>query len=109
MFRLLYVLPFIIPALKAAWRLFRHPRVPLRLKAIPVLTALYVAHPFDLVPDFLLGFGQIDDLLIVTISLALFIALASLSVTKSRLGDMYRKTDSSNVVEGRFHYVESDD
>lgn len=98
-----------MPALKAAWRLFRHPRVPLRLKAIPVLTAVYVAHPFDFVPDFLLGFGQIDDLLIVTISLALFIALASLSVTKSRLGDMYRKTDSSNVVEGRFHYVESDD
>ena len=109
MLRLLYILPLIMPAFKAAWRLFRHPRVPMRLKAIPVLTAVYVAHPFDFVPDFLPGFGQIDDLLIVTISLALFIALASLSVTKSQLGDIYRKTDSSKVVEGRFHYVESDD
>lgn len=49
--------------LRLAWRLMRDPRVAPRLSvAVPVLTLLYVLSPFDLVPDFLFGAGQIDDL-----------------------------------------------
>jgi len=49
--------------LRLAWRLVRDPRVAPRLSvAVPVLTLLYVVSPLDLVPDFLVGAGQIDDL-----------------------------------------------
>lgn len=49
--------------LRLAWRLVRDPRVAPRLSfAVPVLTLLYVVSPLDLVPDILLGVGQIDDL-----------------------------------------------
>lgn len=48
--------------LRLAWRLFRDPRVGSKLKtAVPLLTLLYVLSPIDLLPDVLLGLGQIDD------------------------------------------------
>jgi uncharacterized membrane protein YkvA (DUF1232 family) len=46
-----------------AFRLYRDPRVSTFLKSVvPVLAALYVLSPIDLVPDFLFGIGQVDDL-----------------------------------------------
>src|SRR5262245_2208822 len=46
-----------------AFRLYRDPRVSTFLKSIvPVLAALYVLSPVDLIPDFLIGIGQVDDL-----------------------------------------------
>lgn len=49
--------------LRLAWRLLRDPRVAPRLSvAVPLLTLLYVVSPIDLLPDVLLGLGQIDDL-----------------------------------------------
>jgi uncharacterized membrane protein YkvA (DUF1232 family) len=46
-----------------AFRLYRDPRVSTFLKSIvPMLAALYVVSPVDLIPDFVLGVGQVDDL-----------------------------------------------
>ncbi len=57
-----------------AIRLYRDPRVSPRLKSVvPVLAALYVLSPIDLIPDFLLGLGQVDDLGVL--GLALFAGL----------------------------------
>ncbi len=50
-------------------RLLREPRVPLLLKAWPVLATLYVMSPLDLVPDFLPLLGQLDDLGVILLSL----------------------------------------
>lgn len=36
-----------------------------------VLMLLYVVNPIDLIPDFLIGIGQIDDLIVVTLCLIL--------------------------------------
>ena len=64
--------PGVIGQVRLAWRLFRDPRVAPRLKMIvPVLTAAYVLSPIDLVPDFLLGLGQVDD--VGAIGLALLV------------------------------------
>lgn len=30
--------------------------------AVPAVAGIYLAFPIDLIPDFILGFGQIDDL-----------------------------------------------
>ena len=54
-----------------AWRLFRDPRVSPRLKTyVPVLCALYVLLPIDLIPDVLLGIGQVDDLGLIGLAMA---------------------------------------
>ncbi len=48
--------------LRLAFRLYRDPRVSTGLKSVvPVLGALYVLSPIDLIPDVLIGLGQADD------------------------------------------------
>lgn len=54
---------------KLLWRLTRDPRVPARSKAILFVLAGYLASPIDLIPDFIPGAGQLDDLVIVAFGL----------------------------------------
>jgi uncharacterized membrane protein YkvA (DUF1232 family) len=59
-----------------AWQLFASGQVPLSLKAIPVLAALYVLSPLDFLPDVIPLAGQLDDVAILLIGLKLFTQLA---------------------------------
>lgn len=53
---------------KIAFELMRDSRVPFWIRAaVPAGVLLYVLSPVDLIPDFLLGVGQVDDLAIVLI------------------------------------------
>jgi uncharacterized membrane protein YkvA (DUF1232 family) len=47
------------------WHAFFDPRTPLWLKAAMVGVTLYLFSPIDLIPDFLLGLGFLDDLIVV--------------------------------------------
>lgn len=60
---------------KLGFRLFREPRVPMVLKAVPLSALLYVISPIDFVPDFIPGLGQLDDLGIILAALELFVRL----------------------------------
>jgi uncharacterized membrane protein YkvA (DUF1232 family) len=42
-------------------RLAREPRVPRRSKALLLVLVGYLALPFDVIPDFIPGLGQVDD------------------------------------------------
>jgi uncharacterized membrane protein YkvA (DUF1232 family) len=62
---------------RLAWRLFNDPRVPIWLKvAVPLVVALYFISPIDLIPDFLVGVGELDDLGVILLGLSLFVRLA---------------------------------
>ena len=54
---------------KLLWRLARDPRVPARSKATLVLLMGYIVSPIDLIPDFLPGIGQMDELVIAAFAL----------------------------------------
>lgn len=45
------------------------PRVPKRSKMIVAGTILYLVTPIDIVPDFVPGLGQLDDILIVLLAM----------------------------------------
>lgn len=59
-------------SVRLTYALFLDSRVPMWTKAIPILTALYIFSPIDVIPDFLLVIGQLDDLVILTAGLNFF-------------------------------------
>ena len=58
---------------RLAWELLWDGRVPFVTKLIPIFTFLYLLSPVDLIPDVMLGLGQLDDLAILLIGMRLFI------------------------------------
>lgn len=50
-------------------RLVRDPRVPARNKATLVFVAAYLVSPIDLIPSFITGLGQLDDIVIAALAL----------------------------------------
>ena len=60
------VLPRLV---KLVWRLARDPRVPARSKAALVVLGEYLASPYDLIPDFIPGLGQLDDIVVIAFAL----------------------------------------
>ena len=63
-------------SLRVAWRLMWDSRVPFSAKLVPILTVLYILSPIDLVPDLVVGLGQLDDLAIFLLGTQLFIAVS---------------------------------
>lgn len=50
-------------------RMMTDPRVPKRSKMIVGGTALYLISPIDIVPDFVPGLGQLDDVVLAILAL----------------------------------------
>jgi uncharacterized membrane protein YkvA (DUF1232 family) len=71
--------------LKLFSRLIKDARVPLTSKLILVGMLAYVVLPADLVPDFLIGVGQLDDLVVILGGLRLFLRLCPPQVVQEHL------------------------
>ncbi|HLY38961.1 MAG TPA: DUF1232 domain-containing protein [Candidatus Binatia bacterium] len=56
------------------WRLFRDRRVSIWPKAMLVAALAYVVFPFDLIPDMIVGIGEIDDAVIFIAAARWFLA-----------------------------------
>jgi uncharacterized membrane protein YkvA (DUF1232 family) len=54
--------------LKLLTRLMRDPRVPIRKKAFIGAVMAYVVSPIDLIPDFVVGLGRLDDIILVSLA-----------------------------------------
>jgi uncharacterized membrane protein YkvA (DUF1232 family) len=54
--------------LKLLTRLMRDPRVPIRKKAFIGAVMAYVVSPIDLIPDFVVGLGKLDDIILVSLA-----------------------------------------
>ncbi|MGA7731189.1 MAG: DUF1232 domain-containing protein [Chloroflexia bacterium] len=104
---------------RLVWRLLNDERVPRWLKlSIPVLVLLYFVSPIDLIPDFLLGLGQLDDLGVILLGMALFIRLApEVAVDEHRRalgmdherpgGEPTRRTSrDTNPIEGEYRVAD---
>jgi uncharacterized membrane protein YkvA (DUF1232 family) len=69
-------------------RLIKDPRVPLSPKLLMAGVLGYVILPSDLLPDFLIGIGQIDDLAVVLGGLKLFLSLCPSVVVQEHLREI---------------------
>lgn len=66
-------------------RLAKDPRVSLRAKLLLVLILVYVLVPSDLLPDFFLGLGELDDLIVAFLGLRLFLRLCPPDVVQQHV------------------------
>jgi len=100
------------------WRLWQDSRVPTWLKLIPPATLVYLFLPLDLLPDPLLGLGQLDDLAVILLGLRLFVALAPKEVVHQHLMEMGGRrqaersspspSESPEVIEGEYRVIDED-
>lgn len=67
------------------WAMFRDPNVPLHARAILPVLAIYLAFPFDIIPDFIPVLGQLDDVLVVVAGLGLFLLLTPAGLIEEHL------------------------
>ena len=81
-FQLLTHLPSFV---KLFSRLIKDPRVSASPKLIVAGILAYVILPTDLLPDFLVGVGQLDDLAVILGGLKLFLRLCPPEVVQEHL------------------------
>jgi uncharacterized membrane protein YkvA (DUF1232 family) len=80
------LIAYLVRNLRLAWHLLLDSRVPLLTKLIiPGLMALYILSPIDLIPDVLVGIGQLDDLAVLVLAVKLFIELSPHEVVQEHL------------------------
>ena len=91
--------PGILNEMKLSWRLLRDQRVNSLKYLAPALLALYVASPIDVIPDLLLGIGQVDDLGIAVLGLMVALKvipkLAPADVLREHTADINGEARSS--------------
>ena len=83
--RLVQMVAYLPSFMKVFSRLVQDPRVGLGPKLVLVVILAYVIFPIDLVPDFLLGLGQVDDLVVIFLGLKLFLRLCPKQVVQEHV------------------------
>ena len=69
----------------ALWKLFRHPETPRSARWVAIAVIAYAVSPIDLIPDFIPVLGQLDDLIIVPLGIALVVRLTPKPLWESLL------------------------
>ena len=62
--------------MRLTWRLFRDPREPILLKAIPILTIVYLVSPVDWLVNLIPVLGQMEDIAVLGLGMTFFIRLS---------------------------------
>ena len=73
--------------LLALWKLWRHPETPRAAKLLALLVVAYALSPIDLIPDFIPVIGQLDDLVLVPLGIALVVKMVPEPLWKARLAE----------------------
>ena len=82
---------------RLVWQLLRSPEVPIYLKLLPALAIVYILVPTDLIPDFIPGLGQLDDLTALLVGAKVFIELAPQDVVSRHIRAMRQSADSKKT------------
>lgn len=69
----------------ALWKLFKHPQTPLAAKLVAIAVIAYAVSPIDLIPDFIPLLGQLDELILLPLGVALAMKLTPRPLWEARL------------------------
>jgi uncharacterized membrane protein YkvA (DUF1232 family) len=95
------------------WMLLWDGRVPFWTKLVMPAAFLYLISPIDFIPDAILGLGQLDDLGVILLGIALFIKLAPPDIVqgymnKLEYGDDDIDFDDDDVVDTTYSVMDED-
>jgi len=79
--------------LLALWKLLRHRDTPRAPKVVALLVLAYALSPIDLIPDFIPVLGQLDDLILVPLGIALVVRLTPPALWQARVAEGEASTD----------------
>ena len=79
--------------LLALWKLFRHPQTPRGVKIVAFVVLAYAVSPIDLIPDFIPVLGQLDDLVLVPLGIALAVKMTPKPLWDARLAEAEASRD----------------
>lgn len=104
----------IVRTLRLVWRLLIDPRVSILPKLIIPAAALYVISPIDLIPDVILGLGQLDDIGVVILAITMFIEFCPRDIVEEHRRAIAATaglgTDpDENVIDGTYREVKDDE
>ena len=109
---ILRYIPLILPAIRLAWALLLDRRVGAPIKLLPIMAAIYVVSPLDVLPDIIPLVGWMDDLIVAGGLLLLFFVLAPRGVVLEHLrGTGVRdepEAKASEPIDGTFRYTDED-
>ena len=85
------------------WKLLWDRRVPFYAKLAFALPLVYLISPIDIVPDFLIGLGQLDDVALVVAGMKMLEMLSPADVVAEHRDDLARRgaaaPDREDVVD----------
>lgn len=78
----------------ALWKLFKHPQTPWSVRWIAIGVLAYAVSPIDLIPDFIPILGQLDDLILIPLGIALVVRMTPKPQWEARLAEAERSRES---------------
>lgn len=102
-----------IERLRLAWRLFWDDRVSDWVKSVLLFPVLYLLWPFDILNDFLLGLGQLDDLAVMALALKLFISLCPPKLVREHWkaltqAEEEEESEGGETIEGEYRILDEE-
>jgi uncharacterized membrane protein YkvA (DUF1232 family) len=93
----------VIRQFRLAWRLLWDRRVPLWPKLLPLATLAYILSPIDVIPDVIVGLGQLDDLALLLLATQVFTMICPRAVV-----DAIRQEMDGQVIDGEWRRTDAD-
>ena len=92
-------------------RLMLDRRVPIWSKLIIPGGIIYMLSPFDIIPDFLIGLGWLDDIFAIIATVILFLLSIPSDILREHLssGRAPSPEQNGNVIDGSARIVDDDD
>lgn len=97
----------VVDQIGLTWKLLFDKRVPVWMKAVALAPLIYVFSPIDIIPDFILGLGQLDDLGIILAGMRLFESIVPADIVQEHRAALGQRL-SEDTIEGRNYSVRSD-
>jgi uncharacterized membrane protein YkvA (DUF1232 family) len=101
------LVPYVGQLLRVSWLLFWDRRVFPLLKILPLAAFVYVLSPIDLLRDYVLGIGQVDDVIVTLVLLTVFVAVSPRKVVHEHIHGRYGGDDDDpDAIDGKYRYID---